>query len=138
MIFREKMILTFVALLILAVFIEALPIIYPEFDIMHDHDDSKKDSNVNDPTKVIGDPKAPLSLSVNDWGKDIFYDRSNIYNSWFKLTGITQFEDGYKAIINGEIVHELNQVRGFKVKEITENRVILERNQYSVTLKLEK
>ena len=138
MIFREKMILTFVALLILAVFLEALPIIYPEFDIMHDHDDSKKDSNVNDPTKVIGQPKVPLSLSVNDWGKDIFYDRSNIYNRWFKLTGITEFENGYKAIVNGEIVHEMNRVRGFTVTSITETQVVLQRNEYRVTLKLEK
>ena len=44
-------------------------------------------------------------LKANIWGEDIFYDRSNIYNSWFKLTGITQFEDGFKAIINGQIVH---------------------------------
>ena len=71
-------------------------------------------------------------------GEDIFYDRSNIYNSWFKLTGITQFEGGFKAIINGQIVHEYNRVRGFRVIEIIENQVVLERDQYSVILKLEK
>ena len=77
-------------------------------------------------------------LQANSWGEDIFYDRSNIYNSWFKLTGITQFEDGFKAIINGQIVHEFNRVRGFQVIEIIENQVVLERDQYSVKLKLEK
>ena len=84
------------------------------------------------------DDTSPQPLQIVGWGDDIFYDRSNIYDSWFKLTGITQFQDGYKAIINGEIVHKMNRVRGFNVKEITKNRVVLERDQYSVTLKLEK
>ena len=81
---------------------------------------------------------SPALLQANSWGEDIFYDRSNIYNSWFKLTGITQFEDGFKAIINGQIVHEFNRVRGFQVIKIIENQVVLERDQYSVKLKLEK
>jgi len=81
---------------------------------------------------------SPPLLQANSWGEDIFYDRSNIYNSWFKLTGITQFEDGFKAIINGQIVHEFNRVRGFQVIKIIENQVVLERDQYSVKLKLEK
>ena len=80
----------------------------------------------------------PALLQENSWGEDIFYDRSNIYNSWFKLTGITQFEGGFKAIINGQIVHEYDRVRGFRVIEIIENQVVLERDQYSVILKLEK
>ena len=81
---------------------------------------------------------SPALLQANSWGEDIFYDRSNIYNSWFKLTGITQFEGGFKAIINGQIVHEYDRVRGFRVIEIIENQVVLERDQYSVKLKLEK
>ena len=81
---------------------------------------------------------SPALLQANSWGEDIFYDRSNIYNSWFKLTGITQFEGGFKAIINGQIVHEFNRVRGFQVIEIIENQVVLERDQYTVKLKLEK
>ena len=81
---------------------------------------------------------SPALLKVDSWGEDIFYDRSNIYNSWFKLTGITQFEGGFKAIINGQIVHEYDRVRGFRVIEIIENQVVLERDQYSVKLKLEK
>ena len=81
---------------------------------------------------------SPALLGANSWGEDIFYDRSNIYNSWFKLTGITQFEGGFKAIINGQIVHEYDRVRGFRVIEIIENQVVLERDQYNVKLKLEK
>jgi len=86
----------------------------------------------------IGGSKEPPSLSINEWNKDIFHDRSNIYNSWFKLTGITEFENGYKAIVNGEIVHEMNRVRGFTVTSITETQVVLQRNEYRVTLKMEK
>ena len=96
--FREKMILIIMGLLILAVFLEALPTIYPEFD---GRINNEIEPNANDQTKVVGQPQSPISLSVNGWGKDIFHDRSNIYNSWFKLTGITEFENGYKAIVNG-------------------------------------
>ena len=133
--FREKMILIIMGLLILAVFLEALPTIYPEFDVRINNE---IEPNANDQTKVVGQPQFPISLSVNGWGKDIFHDRSNIYNSWFKLTGITEFENGYKAIVNGEIVHKMNRVRGFTVTSITETEVVLQRNEYRVTLKMEK
>jgi hypothetical protein len=122
-------------LLILAVFLEALPTIYPEFD---GRINNEIEPNANDQTKVVGQPQFPISLSANGWGKDIFHDRSNIYNSWFKLTGITEFENGYKAIVNGEIVHKMNRVRGFTVTSITETEVVLQRNEYRVTLKMEK
>ena len=133
--FREKMILIIMGLLILAVFLEALPTIYPEFD---GRINNEIEPNANDQTKVVGQPQFPISLSANGWGKDIFHDRSNIYNSWFKLTGITEFENGYKAIVNGEIVHKMNRVRGFTVTSITEIEVVLQRNEYRVTLKMEK
>ena len=133
--FREKMILIIMGLLILAVFLEALPTIYPEFD---GRINNEIEPNANDKNKVFGQPQFPISLSVNGWGKDIFHDRSNIYNSWFKLTGITEFENGYKAIVNGEIVHKMNRVRGFTVTSITETEVVLQRNEYRVTLKMEK
>ena len=133
--FREKIILIIMGLLILAVFLEALPTIYPEFD---GRINNEIEPNANDQTKVVGQPQSPISLSVNGWGKDIFHDRSNIYNSWFKLTGITEFENGYKAIVNGEIVHKMNRVRGFTVTSITETEVVLQRNEYRVTLKMEK
>lgn len=133
--FREKMILIIMGLLILAVFLEALPTIYPEFD---GRINNEIEPNANDQSKAVGQPQFPISLSANGWGKDIFHDRSNIYNSWFKLTGITEFENGYKAIVNGEIVHKMNRVRGFTVTSITETEVVLQRNEYRVTLKMEK
>ena len=79
-----------------------------------------------------------LTIAADNWGKDIFYDRSNMFKNRFKLTGITRFEDGYKAIINGDIILEGKQVQGFMVADINENRVMLKRNKHRVTLKLEK
>ena len=79
-----------------------------------------------------------LTIADDNWGKDIFYDRSNMYKNRFKLTGITRFEDGYKAIINGDIILEGKKVQGFMVADINEDRVMLKRNKHRVTLKLEK
>ena len=79
-----------------------------------------------------------LTIAADNWGKDIFYDRSNMFKNRFKLTGSTRFEDGYKAIINGDIILEGKQVQGFMVADINEDRVMLKRNKHRVTLKLEK
>ena len=79
-----------------------------------------------------------LTIADDNWGKDIFYDRSNMFKNRFKLTGITRFEDGYKAIVNGDIILEGKQVQGFMVADINEDRVMLKRNKHRVTLKLEK
>lgn len=138
MMFREKMILLSIGVMILAVFIEAIPYIYPELDIMTNRNEEKNDPFINGSNISIGGSIEPPSLAINEWNKDIFHDRSNIYNSWFKLTGITEFKNGYKAIVNGEIVHEMNRVRGFTVTSITETQVVLQRNEYRVTLKMEK
>jgi hypothetical protein len=132
---REKIIITILGTVILMVFFESVLVLSTQDDLfIYDSKDENewKDGRINEAQSPF------VSLQIDDWGDDIFYDRTNIYNSWFKLTGITQFEDGYKAIINGEITHELNRVRGFTVIEINKDQVALERDQYSVTLKLEK
>ena len=85
--------------------------------------------------KDVKIPK-PLSLANIDWNKDIFYDRSESYRKWFKLTGISKMRDGYKAFINNEIMSEGDRIRGFIVKKITEKKVILKKNNSSVTLRL--
>ena len=132
---REKIIITILGTVILMVFFESVLVLSTQDDLfIYDSKDENewKDGRINEAQSPF------VSLQIDDWGDDIFYDRTNIYNSWFKLTGITQFEDGYKAIINGEITHELNRVRGFTIIEINKDQVALERDQYSVTLKLEK
>ena len=79
----------------------------------------------------------PIKLSMNSWGKDFFHNRSNIYNNSFNLTGITQFKNGYKAIINEQIISEGDQIENFKVTDITKSSVLLKWYKHSVTLKLE-
>ena len=135
---REKIILSLVALVIGAVFIEFLPIMFPSINARFYKAGSQEYSILENQKHLESSDSNPVPLSVGGWGKDIFHDRSNVYNSWFKLTGITRFENGYKAIINGEIVHERTRVRGFKVTKITYNQVVLQRNEYRVTLKLQQ
>ena len=135
---REKIILSLVTLVIGAVFIEFLTIMFPSISARFYKEEQLEYSIPENQKNLESSDPNPVPLSVGGWGKDIFYDRSNIYNSWFKLTGITRFENGYKAIINGEIVHERTRVRGFKVTKITYNQVVLQRNEYRVTLKLKE
>ena len=82
--------------------------------------------------------KAPKFLSIGkiDWDKDIFYDRSEAYKNWFKLTGISKMREGYKAFVNNEIIKEGDRIRGFTVRLITEKKVVLKKNNSSVTLRL--
>ena len=84
------------------------------------------------------DETSLLPLMTENWGKDFFYNRSNAYESWFKLTGITRFENGFKAMINENILIEGDRIKGFTLKRIDANQVILKRGKYRVTLKLEK
>ena len=80
----------------------------------------------------------PIKLSVNSWGRDFFHNRSRIYDNSFNLTGITQFKNGYKAIVNEQIISEGDQIENFKVTDISENSVLLKWYKHSVTLKLEE
>ena len=54
----------------------------------------------------------------------------------FRLTGISKMRDGYKAFINNEILMEGDRIRGFMVQIITEKKVVLKKNNSSVTLRL--
>lgn len=78
----------------------------------------------------------PLSLGEIEWNKDIFYDKSESYKNLFRLTGISKMRDGYKAFINNEIMMEGDRIRGFTVQIITEKKVVLKKNNSSVTLRL--
>ena len=98
---------------------------------------SKAGSNKND-LKENTKNSSTAALDISGWGNDVFYDRSDIYDKWFNLTGIMEFENGRKAIINDEIVRTNERVRGFYVDEITDNKVVLTRHEYRVTLNLEK
>ena len=135
---REKIIISFLGIVVSALVIEAFPAIIQSFTNSNGNHSDIVSLNNNDYKKTMVSDTNAIPLSINSWGKDIFYDRTNIYNSWLQLTGITRFENGYKAIVNGQIVHELNRVRGFTVKTITKSKVVLVRDQYRVILKLGK
>ena len=132
---REKII--FFSFLLFFVFVlkDAISVVFPslkEITLSQNLESIKTNEEGNSEIERL----VPPALDRSDWGNDIFYDRSDIYDSWFNLTGITEFSNGRKAIINGEILRLNERVRGFTVKKITDNKVMLKRNQYHVTLNL--
>ncbi|MDP6861962.1 MAG: hypothetical protein QF868_06320 [Candidatus Marinimicrobia bacterium] len=139
---REKILVGFMAVVILVYFRGFFLGFIPDFSSKSDPAAGPSAMQTAPETENVGalTYTAPQLLTIADdnWGKDIFYDRSNMYKNRFKLTGITRFEDGYKAIINGDIILEGKKVQGFMVADINEDRVMLKRNKHRVTLKLEK
>ena len=137
MILREKVIIYLISLAIMIVAMDLLTFLILDDRSMHLSLKKKSSESRSDIPKTIGE-LFPIELSINKWGRDIFYDRSYQYNSWFKLTGITQFEDGNKAIINENIIKEQDKIKGFTISKIERNYVILKKNKHIVTLKLKE
>ena len=137
MILREKVIIYLISLVIMIVAIDLLTFLILDDRNMHLSLNKESSESHLDIPKTK-DELFPIELSINKWGRDIFYDRSYQYNSWFKLTGITQFEDGNKAIINGNIIKQQDKIKGFTISEIGKNYVILKKNKHIVTLKLKE
>ena len=135
MILREKVIIYLISFVIMIVAIDLLTFLILDDRNIHLSLNKESSESHSDIPKTK-DELFPIELSINKWGRDIFYDRSYQYNSWFKLTGITQFEDGNKAIINGNIIKEQDKIKGFTISEIGKNYVILKKNKHIVTLKL--
>lgn len=139
---REKILVGLMAVVILVFFRGFFLGLIPDFSTKSDPAAGPSAVQTAPATENVGalTYTAPqlLTIAADNWGKDIFYDRSNMFKNRFKLTGITRFEDGYKAIINGDIILEGKQVQGFMVADINEDRVMLKRNKHRVTLKLEK
>tara|TARA_B110000014_G_scaffold261870_1_gene254538 strand:+ start:1637 stop:2032 length:396 start_codon:yes stop_codon:yes gene_type:complete len=129
---KEKVIFGFLGFVMLGLIMESVFIVFPI--------DKKSQKVDKESYEFLPNNKSAdlISLSVIGWGEDIFYDRSNIYDSWFTLTGITQFENIKKAIINGEIVQEGVRIKGFRVMQISEKTAVLKRDEYQVTLKLQE
>ena len=137
MILREKVIIYLISFVIMIVAIDLLTFLILDDRNMHLSLNKESSESHSDIPKTK-DELFPIELSINKWGRDIFYDRSYQYNSCFKLTGITQFEDGNKAIINGNIIKEQDKIKGFTISEIGKNYVILKKNKHIVTLKLKE
>ena len=132
---REKLIFGFFVLTICLVFRDTVSSVLPSFkkqpQSQNTLDEYREEVELSE-----GGQSVLSFLSTSAWGNDIFYDRTDIYDNWFTLTGITAFSDGRKAIINNEILRLNERVRGFTVTQITENNVVLKRNEYYVTLNL--
>ena len=77
-------------------------------------------------------------MNVSGWSKDIFYDRSSIYDHRFSLTGIIEFDNERKVIINEKILRVGEKEKGFTVADISVNQVLLTKNKHQVTLNLEQ
>ena len=135
---REKIILAITSAIILFVLIQTIFLKNTSNIENNRHLHSSSDLNPLKKLSLNAEKSSYKPINMNKWGKDIFYDRKNIYNDWFLLTGITQFETGYKAIINGEIFKEMDRLKGFMVQEISDKKVVLKKNRYRVTLKLEE
>lgn len=136
MIKREKIILYVVGFIILIISYDLISIIF--FDYSTYPIQKKEKQSISDKSEIIAKETGPISLSIESWGKDIFYNRSYKYKSWFNLTGITRFEDVNKAIINGNILHEKDKIKGFTIKKIANDYVILNKNKHTVTLKIKE
>ena len=137
MILREKVIIYLISFVIMIVAMDLLTFLILDDRNMHLSLNKESSESHSDIPKTK-DELFPIELSINKWGRDIFYDRSYQHNSWFKLTGITQFEDRNKAIINGNIIKEQDKIKGFTISEIGKNYVILKKNKHIVTLKLKE
>ena len=79
-----------------------------------------------------------LAFGPNQWSSDIFHDRSKIFVSWFKVTGISKAPSGYMAIINEEIIKEGDNILGFRVTKIQDDHVHMMKNKDKITLELIK
>ena len=79
-----------------------------------------------------------LAFGPDQWSSDIFHDRTKVFESWFKVTGISKGPSGYMAIINEEIIKEGDNILGFRVTKIQDDHVHMMKNKDKITLELIK
>ena len=77
-----------------------------------------------------------LAFGPDQWSSDIFHDRTGVFESWFKVTGISKAPSGYMAIINDEIIKEGDNIMGFRVTKIQDDHVHMIKNKDKITLEL--
>ena len=79
-----------------------------------------------------------LAFGPEQWSSDFFQDRTKLFESWFKVTGISKGPRGYMAIINEEIIKEGHTMLGFRVTKIQDDHVHMIKNKDKITLELIK
>ena len=77
-----------------------------------------------------------LAFGPDQWSNDFFQDRTKLFESWFKVTGISKGPSGYMAIINEEIIKEGHTMLGFRVTKIQDDHVHMIKNKDKITLEL--
>ena len=77
-----------------------------------------------------------LAFGLDQWSSDIFHDRTKVFESWFRVTGISKAPSGYMAIINEEIIKEGDNIMGFRVTKIQDDHVHMIKNKDKITLEL--
>jgi len=79
-----------------------------------------------------------LAFGPDQWSSDFFQDRTKLFESWFKVTGISRGPNGYMAIINEQIIKEGHTMLGFRVTKIQDDHVHMVKNKDKITLELIK
>ena len=79
-----------------------------------------------------------LAFGPEQWSSDFFQDRTKLFESWFRVTGISKGPSGYMAIVNEEIIKEGHTMLGFRVTKIQDDHVHMIKNKDKITLELIK
>ena len=79
-----------------------------------------------------------LAFGPDQWSSDIFHDRTKVFESWFKVTGISKGPSGYMAIINEQIIKKGHTILGFRVTKIEDDHVHMIKNKDKITLELKQ
>ena len=77
-----------------------------------------------------------LAFGLDRWSNDFFQDRTKLFESWFRVTGISKGPSEYMAIINEQIIKEGHTILGFKVTKIQEDHVHMIKNKDKIILEL--
>ena len=77
-----------------------------------------------------------LAFGPDQWSNDFFQDRTKLFESWFRVSGISKGPSGYMAIINEEIIKEGHTMLGFRVTKIQDDHVHMIKNKDKITLEL--
>ena len=79
-----------------------------------------------------------LAFGPGQWSSDFFQDRTKLFESLFRVTGISKGPSGYMAIINEEIIKEGHTMLGFRVTKIQDDHVHMIKNKDKIILELIK
>ena len=79
-----------------------------------------------------------LAFGPDQWSSDFFQDRTKLFESWFRVTGISRGPSGYMAIINEQIIKEGHTILGFRVTKIQDDHVHMMKNKDKIILELIK